>query len=105
MSNEFFLPVELDFLLVGRDEELRTLSEALLRTAGGTHPVAVTGSGGMGKTALVAWFAKQHAAHFRGGYLRHSDTFSGSRNGLAGTFYPGNADPPSIATMPASGSM
>jgi hypothetical protein len=37
--------------------------------------------------------------------FRHSDTFSGSRNGLAGTFYPGNADPPSIATMPASGSM
>lgn len=37
--------------------------------------------------------------------MRHSDTFSGSRNGLAGTFYPGNADPPSIATMPARGSM
>ena len=71
MSNELRFLVHLDSL-VGRDQELRILSEALLSTTDSPRPVAVTGMAGIGKTALVEWFAKQHAERFPGGYVRLS---------------------------------
>lgn len=71
MSSDLRRPVGVD-LLVGRDEELRLLSEALLPPTGSPRPVVITGPGGIGKTALVAWFAKQHAERFPGGYVRLS---------------------------------
>jgi hypothetical protein len=58
-----------------------------------------------GYTGATCGSAPAATISFAGSDYRHSDTFSGSKNGLTGTFYPGNAVPPSIATMPARGSV
>jgi len=52
----------------GRTHELVQLTEALLPTAGPPRPVALHGMAGVGKSFLVAHFAREYAKRFPGGY-------------------------------------
>ncbi|APR87945.1 hypothetical protein A7982_13294 [Minicystis rosea] len=52
------------------------LAEALAPAADAPRPVAITGPGGIGKSALVSSFAERHAARFPGGYVRLSSAQS-----------------------------
>ncbi|WBP89893.1 AAA family ATPase [Kitasatospora cathayae] len=55
---------------VNRERELAALTAALARSEqGGPAVVAFSGLGGVGKTELVAKFAKERASHFPGGVL------------------------------------
>lgn len=60
-------------VFVGREDELRDLSDALvLRDGGPRFPTmcALQGMPGIGKSFLVDRLAEVHQEHFRGGYLR-----------------------------------
>ena len=60
-------------VFVGRQEELATLTEALLPRDGGAQPIAicsVQGMPGVGKSYLVDRFYHEHASDFPGGYFR-----------------------------------
>lgn len=68
-SPAFQVPYPPNPLFVGREAELRTLEQALLNRSHNDIAVllALSGTGGIGKTQLAAEFAHRYRTHFSGG--------------------------------------
>ncbi len=57
-------------VLVGRTNELLQMERAFFAAGQRPRPIVITGPAGVGKTALIAAFAKEHRERFPGGHVQ-----------------------------------